>query len=196
MLHIAPPELYSMDDALQRLRRMLGRVPDWRSLMSFLPPAPGTGWCERSAIAATFAASLELVRAGKLQLRQDTAFGPIYLRSPPESPMSPETDDADRDRSDHLRLVEALLFASAAPLDEESIAERLPDGADVAGAASPSSRRTIAPRGVNLVRVAGGWTFRTAPDLAPRLKLERKVGAQAVARRRSRRSPSSPITSR
>jgi segregation and condensation protein A len=87
VLHIEAPELYAMDDALQRLERMLGRVPDWRSLMSFLPPlAGGDGLVWRSAIAATFAASLELVRAGKLQLRQDAAFGPIYLRSPPESP--------------------------------------------------------------------------------------------------------------
>lgn len=86
VLHIAPPELYSMDDALQRLGRMLGRVPEWRMLMSFLPPGLRGGLIERSAVASTFAASLELVRAGKLQLRQDSAFGPIYLRSLPESP--------------------------------------------------------------------------------------------------------------
>ena len=41
-----------------------------------------TGLVRRSAIASTFAASLELVRAGKIQLRQEIAFGPIYLRSP------------------------------------------------------------------------------------------------------------------
>jgi segregation and condensation protein A len=87
VLHIEAPELYSMDDALQRLERILGRMPDWRSLMSFLPPAPhGDGLVWRSAVASTFAATLELVRSGKLQLRQDATFGPIYLRSPPESP--------------------------------------------------------------------------------------------------------------
>ena len=86
VLHIEPPELYSMDDALQRLARILGRMPDWRSLMSFLPQAIGDPLVWRSAVAATFAASLELVRSGKLQLRQDAAFGPIFLRSPPESP--------------------------------------------------------------------------------------------------------------
>jgi len=84
--------------------------------------------------------------------------------------MSPETDP----HPDHLRLVEALLFAAAGPLDEPSIAERLPEGADV-----PRLLAELASlyevRGVNLVRVANGWTFRTAPDLAPRLKLERKV---------------------
>jgi segregation and condensation protein A len=85
VLHIAPPELFSMDDALQRLSRLLGRMPEWRMLVSFLPPGLRGGIVERSAVAATFAASLELVRAGKLQLRQDSAFGPIYLRSLPET---------------------------------------------------------------------------------------------------------------
>ena len=84
VLHIEPPELYSMDDALQRLSRLLGRMPEWRTLMSFLPPSLRGGLIERSAVAATFAASLELARSGKVQLRQDTAFGPIYLRSLPE----------------------------------------------------------------------------------------------------------------
>jgi segregation and condensation protein A len=85
VLHIAAPELQSMDDALQRLGRMLGRVPEWRSLMTFLPHITGGGLVWRSVVASTFAATLELARSGKIQLRQDVAFGPIYLRSPPES---------------------------------------------------------------------------------------------------------------
>jgi len=84
VLHIEAPELFSMDDALQRLGQLLGRVPEWRVLASFLPQGLRSGIVRRSAIAATFAASLELARAGKIQLRQDTTFGPIYLRSPPE----------------------------------------------------------------------------------------------------------------
>jgi len=83
VLHIAPAELYSMDDALQRLAPFLGRMPEWRTLASFLPPNLRLGLVSRSAIAATFAASLELVREGKAQIRQDKNFGPIYLRSPP-----------------------------------------------------------------------------------------------------------------
>jgi segregation and condensation protein A len=58
-------------------------MPDWRTLVSFLPRGLAPGLVQRSAVAATFAASLELVRAGKLQLRQDRLFGPIFLRSPP-----------------------------------------------------------------------------------------------------------------
>ena len=75
---------------------------------------------------------------------------------------------------DQLRLIEALLFASAAPLDEATLKERLPEDADVA-ALLVELEALYAPRGVNVVRVANGWTLRTAPDLAPRLKLERKV---------------------
>jgi len=86
VLHIAAPELYSMDDALQRLQRLLGRMPEWRMLMSFLPPALSGSLVWRSAVASTFAASLELAREGKLHLRQDSPFGPIYIRSPPEKP--------------------------------------------------------------------------------------------------------------
>jgi segregation and condensation protein A len=83
-LEIRAPELYSMDDALERLGKLLGKVPDWRTLASFLPEDLRGGLVGRSAVASTFAASLELVRDGRLQLRQDVAFGPIFLRSPPD----------------------------------------------------------------------------------------------------------------
>ena len=85
VLEIRAAELFSMDVVLTRLNKIIGKVPEWRSLMSFLPPNLRGGLVERSAVAATFAASLELARSGRLQLRQDIAFGPIYLRSPPEA---------------------------------------------------------------------------------------------------------------
>jgi segregation and condensation protein B len=76
--------------------------------------------------------------------------------------------------ADQLRLVEALLFAASAPLDAGSIAARLPEGSDVEALVAELAEH-YRPRGVNVVRVAGGWTLRTAPDLAPRLKLEQTV---------------------
>jgi segregation and condensation protein B len=75
---------------------------------------------------------------------------------------------------DQLRLVEALLFAASAPLDAGSIAARLPEGSDVEALVAELTEH-YSPRGVNVVRVAGGWTLRTAPDLGPRLKLEQTV---------------------
>jgi segregation and condensation protein B len=67
-------------------------------------------------------------------------------------------------RADELRLLEALLFASAEPLDEATLGERLPDGIDVREALD-RLQAEYAPRGVNLVRVGGKWIFRTATDL-------------------------------
>ena len=78
------------------------------------------------------------------------------------------------DRGQDLRLLEALLFASAQPLDEVVLASRLPEGAEIAGLLAELVE-TYRNRGVTLEKVAGGWTFRTAPDLAPRLMLERLV---------------------
>jgi segregation and condensation protein A len=80
-LEIQATELYSMDDALERLGRVLGRVPDWQTLSSFLPAGIRDALVYRSAVASTLAASLEMVRSGKLELRQSNAFGPIYMRS-------------------------------------------------------------------------------------------------------------------
>lgn len=95
ILEIRATELFSMDDVLARFQGFIGTVTEWRSLAAFLPPNLRGGIVERSAIAATFAATLELVRSGRLQLRQDFAFGPIYLRSPPgEATDSTEAEDA------------------------------------------------------------------------------------------------------
>jgi segregation and condensation protein A len=82
VLRIEPTIFHSMEDALRRLSRFLGRVPDWRELRSFLPRELRGDVTDRSALAATFAAALELARGGRIELRQDRAFGPIYLRSP------------------------------------------------------------------------------------------------------------------
>ncbi|MGE0668095.1 MAG: SMC-Scp complex subunit ScpB [Sphingomonadales bacterium] len=72
---------------------------------------------------------------------------------------------------EHLRMVEALLFAAAEPLDEESIVQRLP-GHPEAGPLLVELQEMYARRGVNLVRRAGKWMFQTAPDLAFLLQQE------------------------
>jgi len=78
------------------------------------------------------------------------------------------------DQAQQLRLVEAVLFAAAEPLAEDTLARHLDDFADVSGLLHELAER-YAGHGVNLVRLAGGWAFRTAPDLAPRLRVERQV---------------------
>jgi segregation and condensation protein B len=68
-------------------------------------------------------------------------------------------------RAEELRLLEAMLFASAEPLDENTLRKKLPDGVDVK-AALARLQQEYASRGVNLVRVGNKWVFRTATDLA------------------------------
>ena len=60
-------------------------------------------------------------------------------------------------RPEALRFIEALLFAAAEPLDEETLAARLPEGVDLQ-AAMRALQAEYATRGVNLVRVAGKWS--------------------------------------
>jgi segregation and condensation protein B len=74
-------------------------------------------------------------------------------------------EPAAEGRPEELRLLEAMLFASAEPLDEKALAERLPQGVDVR-AGLQRLQIDYAARGVNLMRIAGKWTFRTANDLA------------------------------
>ncbi|MDX1485275.1 MAG: ScpA family protein [Alphaproteobacteria bacterium] len=81
MLHIAPQELYSVEQAVDRLRQLLGKIPDWADLSAFLPDNLKGSLIMRSALASTFAATLELVREGHAELRQDGAFDPIYIRA-------------------------------------------------------------------------------------------------------------------
>src|SRR5258708_7152673 len=75
------------------------------------------------------------------------------------------------DHAESLRLIEALLFASSVSVTEMEIADRLPEGSDVAALLAELEHH-YRDRGVMLAKIAGGWTFRTAPDLAQRLKLE------------------------
>ncbi len=79
-----------------------------------------------------------------------------------------------QERPEELRILEALLFAAEAPLDEKALAARLPEGADV-HALLLQLQQDYAHRGVNLVRVAGKWTLRTANDLAWLLTRETTV---------------------
>ena len=84
-------------------------------------------------------------------------MGTVTQLFEPAPPPAPSAED--------LRVAEALAFAAAEPIDEATIAARLSEGADVA-AVMAELQRQYASRGVNLVRVAGRWAFRTASDLS------------------------------
>ncbi|MGE5503007.1 MAG: segregation and condensation protein A [Actinomycetota bacterium] len=81
-LTVEAPDLWSVDDALQRLERLLGKLPDWSVLSAYLPPVEGDTLKMKSAVAATFVAVLELAKQGKVVVRQDgTPYSPIYVRA-------------------------------------------------------------------------------------------------------------------
>jgi segregation and condensation protein B len=94
-----------------------------------------------------------------------------------------EPHSAGEVRPEELRLLEAMLFASAEPLDEATLAARLPAEIDLP-AALARLQEEYALRGVNLVRVGGKWTFRTASDLSWLLSKEtietRKLSRAAI----------------
>ena len=69
---------------------------------------------------------------------------------------------------DHLRLAEALIFASSDPVPARTLAGLLPEDVDAADVLTALAAR-YAGRGVELAQIGGGWQFRTAPDLAARL---------------------------
>jgi segregation and condensation protein B len=95
-----------------------------------------------------------------------------------------DRDETEREeRAEELRILEALLFAAEEPLDEKTLAGRLPAGVDLR-ALLTQLQHEYASRGVNLVRVAGKWTLRTASDLAWLLTREavvpRKLSRAAI----------------
>ncbi len=83
--------------------------------------------------------------------------------------MDDEFDEAGRVPEDVLRLAEAFVFASPEPVTERALAPLLPEGAN-AYLVLEALQDRCARRGVVLAAVGGGWQFRTAPDLALRLR--------------------------
>jgi segregation and condensation protein A len=80
-LHLGRGPVYTMEQALERMRGLLGAAIDWVELAAWLPEDwRGAPERRRSATAASFAAALELVKAGRLRMRQEAAFQPIWLR--------------------------------------------------------------------------------------------------------------------
>jgi segregation and condensation protein A len=73
--------VFTMEQALQRMRGLIGFTGHWTDILSYLPD----GWTDdpkkrRSATASTFAASLELAKEGKIVIRQDEIFSPIQIK--------------------------------------------------------------------------------------------------------------------
>jgi len=76
---VRPPVLL-IEDARERLERLIGKLPQWSLLTKFLPNEWSAGPRRRTAIASMFSACLELTRDGKIEIRQLTTFGELFLK--------------------------------------------------------------------------------------------------------------------
>ena len=75
-----PRRLWTVQEALARLSRLVGALPSWAVLQRFLPEGAFDPVERRAALASTLIAGLEMARGGGVELRQDRAFGPILVR--------------------------------------------------------------------------------------------------------------------
>ncbi len=86
----------AIEEARNRIEAMLGAIPDWSSLeLLIVPLEEGRADRHRSAMASTFAATLEMVRDGYLDIRQMSRFGPIFVRKRQAAPQN----DIEGDRN-------------------------------------------------------------------------------------------------
>lgn len=80
-MHIPRANVYSLDEAIERLEALIGETVEWTTLQKFLPDALKGRRTAKSATASLFVASLELARQGKAELSQKEAYGPLMLRA-------------------------------------------------------------------------------------------------------------------
>jgi segregation and condensation protein A len=91
VVHVRAREVWSLQDARDALTRMVGKVAEWTPIQALLTPYFASLGMRRSVTASAFGASLELVREGRIELRQTEHFQPLYLRSrPPVALVTPE----------------------------------------------------------------------------------------------------------
>ena len=79
---VAHRAVMTLEDAIDRVARMVGAALDWTRIEAFLPADAGAGY-RKSALASSFVAALELARQGRLELAQDGPFAPLHLRARP-----------------------------------------------------------------------------------------------------------------
>ena len=95
ILRIELSDLYSTDDGLKWLTKMLGSMPDWTSLLQFLPAEIKGDLVSRSMVASTLSAALQLTKQGELKIRQTETFGTVYVRA------AQNASEFGRDKSIH-----------------------------------------------------------------------------------------------
>jgi len=126
-----PVKLFSLEEAIERMENMLGKVPrEWVSLFMFLPQGTTEKIVRRSAVASTFGGALEMAKRGLIEIQQDKNYGPIYIRRPGEGGVRPKEAPPETpvDR-DEVAAQEAELEEMVA---EEMRAEEVSQGTEAA----------------------------------------------------------------
>jgi segregation and condensation protein A len=78
---VAHRDVMTLEEAIERVARLVGVRIEWSTIQSFLPDE-AHGMYRKSALASSFVAALELARQGRVELRQKSPFAPLYLRAP------------------------------------------------------------------------------------------------------------------
>jgi segregation and condensation protein A len=89
-VHIAKRDVWSLKQARDILNRMIGEFHDWTALDSFLIRYLVSHEDRATALASSFAATLEMVREGQVEIRQHEAFAPLYMRNRQQEPKAIE----------------------------------------------------------------------------------------------------------
>lgn len=124
-----PVKLFSLEDAIERMESMLGKIPEeWVSLFMFLPAGTKEKIVHRSAVASTFGGALEMAKRGLLRIHQEKNYGPIYIRRPGEkddaAPPPVQTEEESGISAEDIAFAEHDLAEQLAE-EEAKEAERL-----------------------------------------------------------------------
>jgi segregation and condensation protein A len=79
-LTIASSELYSVDQAMKRIKSMFGSINEWTNFMALIPRFVNNNLVNKSSLTSSFVASLELAKNGLIELKQNETFGNIFVR--------------------------------------------------------------------------------------------------------------------
>jgi segregation and condensation protein A len=92
VVHVRRRTVWSLTEAREILTRLIGRMVDWAPVESFLLPYMTLPDQRATVKASAFSAMLELVREGRMEVRQSGAFAPIFVRATPEPPEPPDPE--------------------------------------------------------------------------------------------------------
>ena len=79
-LTIAYSELYSVDNAIQRLKGIFGEITEWTNFLKLIPNLSGNKIVNKSILSSNFVASLELAKNGYIDVKQNNVFGNIFVK--------------------------------------------------------------------------------------------------------------------